>query len=207
MPAQVPDLPAAQQRATEFVRELLSRYSSYHDAKESMAFTGFTLFAGAMTASLVSDSWPPWWGYHSTRWALLALSITWLGFLLYLRFQLRRRRFAALRVAGCEHVLARWILSPPGIEELTPKDRDLPPLRLSRAEWLWDWVCPLRRSTPVLKKLQAGEQPIYPADLVAEWVAIEEKGTDALLHERLITLAGWMLFGVAFVYTCWKSAV
>jgi hypothetical protein len=38
-------------RAIEFVRNLHDRYATYHSHKESMAFTGLTLFSGAAGAA------------------------------------------------------------------------------------------------------------------------------------------------------------
>ncbi len=67
-------------RATIFVKGLLDRYASYHNHKESMAFTGLTIFTGAGGAALISDNWPPSaWGAHSEAWALLAITALWLG--------------------------------------------------------------------------------------------------------------------------------
>src|SRR5437870_118734 len=94
-------------RAIAFVRDLHDRYATYHGHKESMAFTGLTLFTGAAGAALMAEEWPPAaWGNHGWAWAFLAATALWLSVLAYLRFQLRRRRWAALRVAGCERVLA-----------------------------------------------------------------------------------------------------
>jgi hypothetical protein len=48
----------------------------------------------------VSDKWPPadWGGYKKTL-AFSTLSLAWIAMLFYLRFQLRRRRWAALHMA------------------------------------------------------------------------------------------------------------
>jgi hypothetical protein len=174
-----------------------------------MAFTGLTLFTGAAGAALVSDAWPPWWGYRSVYWAIAALTILWIGVLMYLRFQLRRRRWAALRLAGCERVLAQWILFPPTEEQLTLIHRGEPPRRLTPLGWLWDWFCPQPAAKPVLQYPKSGDPPQYPAALVAEWVRREEAGkagTEALYHERLVVLAGWVIYAAALLYTCWKAA-
>ena len=46
--------------------------------------------------------------------ALAAFGLT----LAYLRYQLHRRRWAAMRMAGCEHVLALWVQHLPTAEAL-----------------------------------------------------------------------------------------
>lgn len=39
--------------------------------------------------------------------------------------------------------------------------------------------------------------------LVDAWVKQEERGTDALLHERMIVLAGWILYVAVTLYLSW----
>jgi hypothetical protein len=96
-------------RVADFARVQLERYEHYHAHKESMAYAGLALFAAAAGAILIADKWPPAaWGVYRTTIATVALMAFWAVVLLYLRFQLRRRRWAALRIAGCEHVLAKW---------------------------------------------------------------------------------------------------
>jgi hypothetical protein len=96
-------------RAIDFVNSLQERYRSYHDHKESMAYAGLTAFTTASVVALVSSEWPPAsWGGYSRQLGVIALMVFWLGVFVYLRFQLRRRRWAALRMAGCERLLGRW---------------------------------------------------------------------------------------------------
>ena len=39
-------------------------------------------------------------------------------------------------------------------------------------------------------------ESIYPSALVTAWVDQETRGTDALKHERLILVSGWVLYVV-----------
>lgn len=165
-----------------------------------MAFTGLTLFTGAASAALVADKWPPIaWGDYGWAWAFLAVTALWLSVLVYLRFQLRRRRLAALRVAGCEHVLAGWIVSSPSPEQLTPKGRAHKEVScfVKCADFFW----PQKKALLVIKPESEDNPPLYPAVLVDAWVAQEERGTDALTHERLIIFAGWVLYAVLVMYS------
>jgi len=194
------DLSAAGNRAIAFVRNLHDRYAAYHGHKESMAFTGLTLFTGAAGAALVSGHWPPpAWGPYGWAWAALSVTALWLSMLAYLRFQLRRRRLAALRVAGCERVLAKWVASAPSAAELAPKSREPieVPCFLKCADYFW----PLKTALLVLKPESKKNPPIYPAALVDAWLFQEELGTDALKHERLIVFAGWVIYVVLALYS------
>ena len=193
-------------RAMAFVKGLLDRYASYHNHKESMAYTGLTLFTGAGGAALVSDNWPPVaWGAHADTWALLAITALWFGVLAYLRFQLRRRRWAALRVAGCDRLLAKWVVSSPSDADLAPTDR-IPIGSICFVRCV-DFFWPLKAAVLVMKDPSKKNPAMYPSALVDAWVNQENNGTDALLHERLIVLAGWVLYLVVVLFTVRACAV
>jgi hypothetical protein len=191
-------------RALDFVRVLIDRYISYHDHKASMAFTGLTLFTGVAGAALVTDAWPPSWGSYSTPLAVAAVTALWLGVLVHLRFQLRRRRWAALRIAGCERVLAQWIMSPPSKAELSPRKRDTfnTSWCVNYADFLW----PQKAAVLAIDPANEDDPATYPSVLVDAWVSQEERGTAALRHERLITLAGWVMYVLVVAYTVAKSS-
>ena len=187
------------ERAIGFVAGQLDRYGSYHRHKESMAFTGLTLFAGTAGASLVSSAWPPWWGEHTRLLAIAAFTALWIGVLAYLRFQLRHRRWAALRVAGCERVLTQWIQSPPTHMDLEPRHR-VPIGDCLCLRWV-DFVWPQKAAVRAVGPGSDDESVPYPSILVDAWVNQEERGTASLTHERLIMIAGWVLYIVAAVHT------
>src|SRR5262245_3025056 len=170
-------------RAVDFVRCLHDRYVSYHAHKESMAYAGLTLFGAAVGGALVSGTWPPQtWGTYRTAIAFAAVTMLWLGILAYLRFQLQRRRWAALRVAGCERVLAKWIVAVPVGDGLNPKNR--PPVRVGRLVRLVNFVWPLKAAV-----------------LAIEPASSDNPGTDALEHEHLMVAAGWLLYAVVALYS------
>lgn len=191
--------PDSIERAISFVRDLHNRYLSYHNHKESMAFTGLTLFTGAAGAALVSNEWPPSWGDNSKLFAVAAITALWLGVLAYLQFQLRRRRWAALRVAGCERVLANWITSPPSDEQLARRHRS--PISVCRCDRFVDFFWPQKSAVPAMGFATDDDPAIYPAALVDAWVAQEDPGTAALRNERLITFAGWVMYALVVVRT------
>ena len=193
-------------RAMAFVKGLHDHCASYHNHKESMAYTGLAIFTGAGGAALVSNDWPPKaWGADAHILALLAITALWLGVLAYLRFQLRQR------------LLAKWIVSPPSDADLAPKDREPidSVLFVKCADWAWllkaavwvmkafvkcvDWFWPLKESVLVMEAEDS--PPVYPSALVDAWVDQEERGTDALIHERFIVCVGWVLYVVVVLFT------
>ena len=195
-----------EEKVADFARVQLARYSAYHAHKESMAYVGLALFAGVVGTILVSEKWPPAaWGGHGKILALIALSLAWAAVLFYLRFQLHRRRWAALRMAACERVLAMWAtkqLADPN--DLAAADRQ------SSAEVKWcarfvDFaVWPLRRAVKAIeqpKNATEKTKPIYPRVFVSALERVEESGTDAIYHEWLMHVTGWGLYVATMVRT------
>jgi hypothetical protein len=140
-----------------------------------MAYAGLAVFAGLVGAVMVSSDWSPKaWGPHARCLALTALTLVWDLVLAYLRFQLRRRRWAALRLSGCERVLAKWATNKLSPEQLKPKERTPGP------DMKW-WVrvvdfviCPLKCSIRAVENLNpTSPNPLYPAILVAAWERAE----------------------------------
>ena len=179
--------------AIELARTLHDHYAEYHDHKEAMAYAGFTLFLGIVGAGLFSDKWPP---KPTPWWSVLAVVLAWAAMLSFLKFQLIRRRWAALRQAGCERLLARWASKPPTPEDLrlwTTQSR-APVSLLVRVT---DWIYPLQDAVRAVKT----DQSVYPTAFVHAWKARELEGTGAIIHERMIVLTGWVLFFILLSHT------
>lgn len=182
-------MPTQFERVVAFVERHHDFCSAYHNHKEAMAYAGFTLYAGVAGAAILSTGWPPKWGVHTSCLAFLAATGLWVLVLSFLKFQLLRRRWAAVRRAGCERLLARWLIQLPTNEELTtlpaPVERDL-------AMWISivDYVVPLRAAVRSIKT----DQTVYPISLVREWLSREAAGTEAIVHERILVIAAWVLY-------------
>jgi hypothetical protein len=178
----------------DFARVQLERYEHYHAHKESMAYAGLALFAAAAGAILIADKWPPTvWGVYRTIIATFAVTAFWFVVLTYLRFQLHRRRWAALRIAGCEHVLAKWATGDLKPDSRLNAARRAAIDKVPRWRTFLDFVWPQKVAVPAVK-MSKDDPPVYPGILLDEWVEQEKTGTDALQHERLIVVSGWGLF-------------
>lgn len=171
-----------QKQLREFVSNSLDRYSTYRDNKESMAYAGLALFIGAAASALVSKDWPPPWGQHREGLIVSAFTVLWVLVLSYLRYQLRRRRWAALRVAGCDWLLARWLPDSP--EPPRPQPSPTPSCLRRLVDLVWPMDHTVAALDPTLK--------VYVDEIENSWIDAGVRGTDALKHERLIYLAGWI---------------
>ena len=183
-------------RATEFIYHLSDRYRSYHDHKESMAYAGAALYIAAFVSAFVAKDWPPKWGAATTPLTVGAITIAWLAMLNYLRFQLRRRRWAALRVAGIEKLIAKWVSEPPTADDLLTWVPDAN-ARVCLFDKLIDYVWPLQGTVQIVDRTEA----VYPRALVRSWLIATEQGTEALIHERIVILIVSLLFVALMVRT------
>jgi hypothetical protein len=198
-----------QERATNFIVDSLNHLRSYHKQKETAALTAFTLCTGAFSTALITKDWPPSWGPYSKELCMVSITFVWLAFLIYIKWQLHRRRWAALRMAGAERLLATWISERPSEQDLTKEtvEDQQQPLewreiisRKSRriAILIIDSVWAIYRAVPVVDVSQA----VYPRILVQFWKnQFDSHGTSAIFHERLIVIVGWLLYFAVLVRT------
>jgi hypothetical protein len=188
-------------RATAFVFHLRDQYRSYHDHKESMAYAGAALYVAAFGTALVSKDWPPFWGPASKQLAVVTVTVAWLAMLFYQKWQLRRRRWAALRVAATERLLASWISRSPTEEDLTPWAPQLPE-KSCPSTTILDYLWPLREAVSAVDRTEA----VYPSALVRSLIMQEaRRSTEALNHERLVIIVGWALYIALIVRTILSS--
>jgi hypothetical protein len=186
--------PGEQTHLRDYAQAVHDRLAAYRDNKETMAFAGLAIFLGAVATALTSRDWPPTFAKERPWLIVLAFSILWVFIAVYLRYQLRRRRWAAIRVAGCDWLLAEWLPESP--HAMANEDsRPAKPAKPGPLILLVDIIWPLKSAvTAVDPNLR-----VYPDEIERSWVLASKRGTDALLHERLIHIAGWV--GYAAVLT------
>jgi hypothetical protein len=193
----VSDSSDAANRATALVEGLVERSGSYHDHKETMAYAGITLYVAAFGTAILSKDWPPAWGPYTRIKTIVAISVAWILVLRFVKWQLLRRRWAAIRMAGAHRLLARWVAAPPTAKDLeTWKKRS--GQRPSMVIRLIDHVVPLRRAVLPVDVAQE----VYPRALVEAWLEqARDHGSEALFHERWILLIGWLLYFALLIRT------
>jgi hypothetical protein len=189
------DMTVAQQTHTrDYVQAVHDRLAAYRDGKETMAFAGLAIFLGAAATALTSRDWPPTFAQHRPWLVVAAFSILWIFVAVYLRYQLRRRRWAAIRVAGCDWLLAEWLPNSP--HALTSEEKSpAKPAKPGPIILLVDIIWPLKGTVTAVDP----KRRVYPEEIERSWILAGKRGTDALLHERLIHIAGWV--GYAAVLT------
>lgn len=102
------------ERAENFFRDLLSNMDSYHDHKENLAHASIAVMGGLAGSILVMDDWPPTWIPCSWSWLVTpTVFILWGLIHLYMRWQLRQRRSAAIMYNAATLKLGEWVKEPP----------------------------------------------------------------------------------------------
>jgi hypothetical protein len=185
-----------QTQTRDYLEAVHNRLQTYRDGKETLAFAGLAIFLGAVATALTSKDWPPTFAQHRPLLIVGAFSLLWLFVAVYLRYQLRRRRWAALRVAGCDWLLAEWLPDSPRAmvnEDPSPKRSPKPRTIILLIDIIW----PLKSAVIAVDP----NQRVYTNEIERSWILASKRGTDALLHERLIHIAGWLGYGLVLART------
>ncbi len=178
--------PTEQKHLRNYVESMLTRLWAYREGKENFAIAAVVLFLGAAATALISKDWPPEFAKGRILTTQVAFLILWLLFAVYIRYQLRLRRWAALRVAGCEWLLAEWLPDSP--RALSQKGQAPVVREPSDLLILVDILKPMKDAVAVLDP----KVNVYPAEIVHAWLWAQHRGTNAFRHECIIHLVGWL---------------
>ncbi|MGA2092348.1 MAG: hypothetical protein ABSH16_02930 [Sedimentisphaerales bacterium] len=181
---------------------MVSQTETYHNHKETMAHAG-VLVQIALVAGLLSynSPWPPTWVptvtiYVSQQlFAALAFISIWLLIHVFVRWQLRNRRWAALSNAALVRTLQKWANTPPTCEELAPYKSQNTKKHSRLLIYLDSYLLPV--SSALLHEDVAKEN--YPLDLVTEWKKQEKEGTGAFRAEWLLWLGSVLMLVLGLV--------
>jgi len=186
---------AHRERIVDFLETRLSQMHSYHDHKEKMAQAHAALLVQlALVAAVVGiDQWPPSWvpgtDIVARMSSLAAATLVWLLIHIYIRWQLRNRRVAALYVTALLSTLRRWAHEPPTEEDLRPY---LPKEKSSSQVVFLDYLIPRKWAPVPTDEGLAG----YPKAMVDEYLGSR---TGALTGESLVTYGSLALYLILLV--------
>ncbi|MBI4189365.1 MAG: hypothetical protein HY525_02365 [Betaproteobacteria bacterium] len=169
-------------RITDFLELRLSQMHSYHNHKETMAHAAILVALAFVGAVLSSSQWPPQWippvQVSSRGVAALGVTMIWLVIHVYMRWQMRNRRVAALYVACLLKVLRRWADTSPSEEELKPYQDTIPSTH--KIHFYVDLLIPWKSARVPSDEGMQG----YPAAMVTEYLKTD---TGALFAENLVS--------------------
>jgi len=198
-------------RLVEMVR---SHYAEYHNHKERMAHAAVLLQVGLFAAVMWADQWPGW--LQNIKWTrhiqlspeaagFTGFAIIWLLVHIYVRWQLRNRREAAVQVAAMMIAQRKWATDPPSEEQLqcgTPENADHKSAKVhmrksSRFKAFCDYLFPVPSAT-LHSDIGVKDYPKAVIELLREQ---REVGTGAVLSEWLLFVASALMFIMVWIRT------
>jgi hypothetical protein len=188
-------------RARRLVELLLPQTVAYHNHKETMAHAGVALEMALFVAIMSLNPWPPSWvpdiRLSARLVTFLAFVLIWLLIHIFIRWELRGRRSAALHHAGLLRILRKWINEPPTEEDLQPYRGDS--ASHSKAKTLLDFLFPY----PSANIPPDEEDEGYPTSIVKEWQSQKTKGTGAFRSEVFLFIGSGVIFILVCLRTFW----
>lgn len=197
------DRKAAQERAEKFLYDFVAAYRTYHNHKERNAYVSFLVYFTFFASALLLGDWP----LHKEKHipdvvTIICVTIFWLYALIFMKWQLRNRRIAAIYVAAAQESLAVLLADTAPISKFRPasvgnaprnsKQEDGLARRLQRAFWLTvDHIWPININKHIHVDVDPGA---YPLCLVEALERKYQEGTGAIVHERLLVLLGWLIY-------------
>lgn len=196
-------------RAERFIDRLLADLNSYHNHKETMAHAGLLVMIAVVGGIASLETWPPKWmsalalklNLDPHTIGIVAVVSFWVILHLYIRWQLRQRRWAAITYNGAVRAAAEWLSRNPIVNDLVPRPSESPGLgsrlltAILTAVDVLLFPCPWAPLEDVWSKY-------CPSWLAA---AIQAERSDSALRvvkaECLVTLGSYFLLAVILART------
>lgn len=199
-------------KALKLIEISLPLESAYHDHKETMAHVGMAIQIAFCTGVITLQEWPPNW---IGEFSILGLSVSpqlssfcclfsiWLLIHVFVRWQLRNRRYAAIKYSGLHRALGKWTFKSPKVEELVPYDpnkhieiRNKFPKHTKWANFLDKYFIP--RNIWIKSDTEEAELPV---GLVEEIACQACQSTGAMKSEWLLTIGSFVLISIVALST------
>lgn len=184
------------ERLERFAETLLKEHSAYHTQKERMAHAIFLIQIALLGTIISSSTWPPTWLpdkiFKSTPISFVTFSMCWLLIHIFMRWQLRNRRWAAIQYAGVLRSMRKWATSPPTEKDIRPYFTSEETSKSNLFDFL-DFLIP----RPDVKVVSDVEKIGFPQGIVDGLHEQESKrigGTGALFAEGLITYGSIIIY-------------
>lgn len=181
-------------RSFQLLTLTLDQTNVYHHHKETMANAGIVTQL-ALVASLFSVvTWPPEWVpairlthvcVSQRGLSIAAFLAIWLLIHIFIRWQLRNRRWAAIFCAALERTLRKWAAANPPDSDLAPYDQQVVARDNRTLRFIDMHLFPCRSTLVYADVSRQG----WPNGLVTEWIDQERESlNEPLSAETLLSL-------------------
>ena len=180
-------------RCWQLLHLMLDQTNIYHHHKETMAHAGITVMLALVASMFAIEDWPSWvqklgTGTCLTSKGVLALAffIVWYLIHVFMRWQLRNRRWAAIFCAAIERALKVWATTAPNDDDLKPYSSSIQKQPSELVNFFDKYVFPCGSAA----LHQDVDKDGWPRLLADEWIHQEkQRGTGATQAEWLLWLA------------------
>jgi len=157
-----------------------------------MAWAGLGLLMTVSIALILNYDWK-----IASSESLMLIIIAYLFLALtvhvFLRYQLRIRRWAAYRVAGCDWLLAEWL---PGSPRALLQEKLPPSIALHNV--VLDWIFPIPNSVSAVNS----NLNIYTQEIAEAYLKLQNRSTNAIKLEWIIHVIYW-IFVLSVIIKIW----
>lgn len=195
-------------RTRQFARDLLSFETNYYNHKETRAHACLVLQMAIFAQMMTEDGWAIIRNIN-----LFLFIILWSIPYLYVRWELRKRRFSAIRVCAIERALGKWVTKKPVVEELKSPGTTYRPYRFWKGldyifpfplfclKWLFPvffkWLFPPNyMMNSILPENKADKYPA-PLSKAIQDVA-KEKDFNSYFLEYLVSIPSFLIWFIVF---------
>ena len=162
-------------RSFRLLELMLDQTNIYHHHKETMANAGMVTQLTVVAGLFSVATWPPVWvpavatsciAVTPRSLSIVAFVCVWMLINVFMRWQLRNRRWAAIFCAALEETLRKWARADPEPEEMDAHaKKDTKPLELWLQTFIDSYFFPCRSATLYSDVSMEG----WPNALVVEW--------------------------------------
>lgn len=181
--------------AVDWINNYVEDRSQYHNHKEAMAYVAFGIQIALFGSIMTLDKWPFQW--IKDRWpmdynmiSILGFTCLWFFIHLFIRWQLRNRRWAAIHCAALWKTRIQWIQKRPTSQELSPLNISPKKKKESIISYLVDHII-VYQSAMIYSDL---EYKHYPSCLLNNIMEQEKVSTGAVKSEYLVTYGSILLY-------------
>ncbi len=175
--------------STHLLELMLSQTDTYHHHKETMANAGMVtqiaVVSGVLSLNKEQLGWVQTWCVPP----VVMFILIWLLIHVFIRWQLRNRRWAALFSAALTCTLREWAIKEPSSPDLDPYKLKINQPTCYLLEFLDKYVIPCRSILVPADVSREG----WPTALVNEWNKREEESKKEIaLEEWLLTVGSFL---------------
>ena len=179
-----------EEKIKAFLEHLLDKHDTYHHQKENMAHAGIMLqaaiFGGIISITHLENTWLA--EIASQKIFIIFVLVIWMLLHIYIRIQLRLKRWAAINYAGCFRAFREFVNKDFKTIEILPSN--IPGYRTKEIFSHFDLLIPIPTSQ-IKSDVGNEDYPKFIANKIQE--QYDEHKTGSSRYEWFLTIASYTM--------------